>query len=220
MNFELPLFPLNTVLFPGMPLQLHIFEDRYKLMIEYCLQENHSFGVVLIDAGQEALGPLAKPHQTGCLAQIAQVEKLDQGRLNISSFGTERFKILHILQESPYLTAEVEKFPLVTLESERTRQASDRLLPFLEQYLSLLAVVSDIELDFSQIPDNPVELAYISSYLVQTSNEQKQILLEMERTYELLDQLRVVYRREIALMRVMAADIDDSQADSISFSQN
>ena len=54
---ELPLFPLNTVLFPGMPLGLHIFEDRYKLMIGQCVQERRPFGVVLIRSGQEALGP-------------------------------------------------------------------------------------------------------------------------------------------------------------------
>jgi Lon protease-like protein len=56
--FELPLFPLNTVLFPGMPLTLHIFEDRYKRMIRTCLKTRQPFGVVLVRHGQEAFGPL------------------------------------------------------------------------------------------------------------------------------------------------------------------
>ena len=78
--FELPLFPLNTVLFPGMPLTLHIFEDRYKLMIGKCIQERQPFGVVLIRRGLEALGPVADTHSVGCMAFIRQVERLEQGR--------------------------------------------------------------------------------------------------------------------------------------------
>ena len=69
--FELPLFPLNIVLFPGMPLSLHIFEDRYKLLIGKCLQERQPFGVVLIKKGIEALGPLAEPHHIGCTAFVS-----------------------------------------------------------------------------------------------------------------------------------------------------
>lgn len=220
MPFELPIFPLNTVLFPGMPLHLHIFEERYKLMMEHCLQENQTFGVVLIAEGQEALGPLAKPHQTGCVARIAQVEKLEQGRLNLNSFGVERFRILRITQDTPYLTAEVETFPLVTLDEQPTGQAVSKFLPYLEEYLSLLATISENELDPSQFPDNPMELAYISSYLVQTSPDVKQLLLESKTTFELLEYLRNVYRKEIALLRVMVANSGDAGASGVSFSQN
>ena len=85
--FELPLFPLNTVLFPGMPLPLHIFEDRYKQMINNCLEEKEPFGVVLIRNGKEALGPLAQPHSIGCTARIVEVQKLSDGRMNITSVG-------------------------------------------------------------------------------------------------------------------------------------
>src|SRR5512147_2655499 len=91
--YELPLFPLNTVLFPGMPISLHIFEPRYKLMIEQCIQIAQPFGVVLIREGVEALGPSAEPHQIGCSAQITQVERLEDGRMNIVAVGVERFQI-------------------------------------------------------------------------------------------------------------------------------
>ena len=89
----LPLFPLNTVLFPGMPLGLYIFEERYKLMMAQCLQEEQPFGVVLIAQGKEAMGPAAEPHPVGCTAVITEVQKLNDGRMNIVAVGQERFHI-------------------------------------------------------------------------------------------------------------------------------
>jgi len=97
---ELPLFPLNSVLFPGLALHLHIFEERYKRMIEYCIAQDQSFGVVLIKRGMEALGPIAEPYSIGCSARIHNIQKLDQGKMNIIIIGEERFKILYIDQVS------------------------------------------------------------------------------------------------------------------------
>ena len=74
--YELPLFPLNVVLFPGMPLPLHIFEDRYKEMIADCIRENRPFGVVLIEEGSAEHGPAARPVAIGCTAEIAQVQEM------------------------------------------------------------------------------------------------------------------------------------------------
>ncbi|HQF70729.1 MAG TPA: LON peptidase substrate-binding domain-containing protein, partial [Promineifilum sp.] len=68
--YELPLFPLNLVLFPGMPLPLHIFEERYKEMVADCLRENRPFGVVLIAEGRAEGGAPARPHVVGCTAEI------------------------------------------------------------------------------------------------------------------------------------------------------
>src|SRR5215207_7429183 len=109
---KLPLFPLNTVLFPGMPLSLHIFEDRYKEMISRCLQDNTPFGVLLIKEGVEALGPLAQPHSIGCTAQITQVQPLDEGRMNLIAIGHERFKLLSLDYALPYLMGDIERFPM------------------------------------------------------------------------------------------------------------
>ncbi len=67
---KIPLFPLKTVLFPGMPINLHIFEERYRLMINRCIDEQLPFGVVLIQKGEEALGPFwPNSHQVGCTAE-------------------------------------------------------------------------------------------------------------------------------------------------------
>lgn len=83
---KLPLFPLNTVLFPGMALRLHIFEPRYRLMVADCLANGGLFGVVLIRSGRE-VGEPAVPHSVGTTAHISGAERLPDGRLNIEVFG-------------------------------------------------------------------------------------------------------------------------------------
>src|SRR4029450_7854046 len=96
------LFPLNTVLFPGMPLPLHVFEERYKLMVGRCLEEERPFGVVLIRTGQEGGGP-AVPHRVGTTAEIATAKHLDDGRMNLLVVGQERVRIRELVRQEPYL---------------------------------------------------------------------------------------------------------------------
>ncbi|MEM7800244.1 MAG: LON peptidase substrate-binding domain-containing protein, partial [Chloroflexota bacterium] len=109
-QYDLPLFPLNTVLFPGMPLALHIFEERYKLMINTCVSEGKPFGVVLIKNGREA-GGSAEPYSIGCKASISQLQPLRDGRMNLVANGEDRFKIHTISNEKPYLVGKVEDLP-------------------------------------------------------------------------------------------------------------
>src|ERR1700757_4702903 len=97
-RMKLPLFPLNTVLFPGMALPLRIFEPRYRLMIEECLTSGGSFGVALISSGRE-VGDPAVPHRVGTSARIAGAERLSDGRLNIEVVGQERFHILDLYHD-------------------------------------------------------------------------------------------------------------------------
>ena len=103
---SLSLFPLNLVLFPGMPLPLHIFEERYKSMIGECRDTEQPFGVVLIKEGLE-VGEPADPFMTGTSARIIQVDQLDDGRMNILTQGDRRFQVMEITQKVPYLVAQV-----------------------------------------------------------------------------------------------------------------
>ncbi len=96
-NISIPLFPLNTVLFPGQVLPLHIFEERYRRMIGQCIEKSWPFGVTLIQEGEE-VGGLAKPFKVGTTARVTQVERLDDGRLNIISVGEMRFRIASLDQ--------------------------------------------------------------------------------------------------------------------------
>ena len=92
---DLRLFPLNSVLFPGMRMPLHIYEERYRVMIRECVEEDAPFGVALIKSGPE-VGSGAIPHDVGTTARILQVEYLDDGRMNIFTIGEQRFRTLAI----------------------------------------------------------------------------------------------------------------------------
>src|SRR5687767_2937944 len=104
---EMPLVPLNIVLFPGGLLPLHGCQERYKLVINRRLEDEKPFGIVLIKYGQEAGGP-AVPFETGTSAAIAKTQALPEERLNLIVLGQERFRIVRLTQQNPYLVAEVE----------------------------------------------------------------------------------------------------------------
>jgi len=211
--FELPLFPLNTVLFPGMPINLHIFEPRYKLMIEQCLQNDEPFGVVLIHKGTEAQGPLAEPYPIGCTAQITQVERLDGGRMNILAVGLERFQIRSLNHDEPYLVGTVELMPLDEHNEPVIERAGHRLRPWVERYLAVLSqVADDVHLDPDRLPDDPLALAYLAAALLQIPSDQKQTLLAAEGAADFVTTVRTVYRREVALLSaIVARDTIDMQ---------
>jgi Lon protease-like protein len=95
----LPLFPLDLVLLPGVPLPLHVFEPRYKEMIAECLDEKKPFGVVRASSNGVA--------EIGCTAEIVEVTKrYDDGRMDILTRGVERFEVLQLHEERMFLEAE------------------------------------------------------------------------------------------------------------------
>jgi Lon protease-like protein len=104
---ELPLFPLNAVPSPSATLPLHVFEQRHKSLMSHRLEQRQPFGVVLIRSGSE-VGEPAQPLDIGTTARIARVQELAEGRMNVLSVGDQRFRILHLLRQCPYLLDEVE----------------------------------------------------------------------------------------------------------------
>src|ERR1700730_14638753 len=103
----LPLFLLRTVLFPHMPMSLHVFEDRYQEMMRDCLDAGSSFGVVAIREGREVGGD-AVPRAVGTLARIVHVERLPDGRMNLFITGASRFRVVRPVSCKAYARAEVE----------------------------------------------------------------------------------------------------------------
>ena len=206
MTYELPLFPLNTVLFPGMPLPLHVFEDGYKEMVQVCLDEKRPFGVVLIQSGVAEGGPVADPYEVGCVAEIAEVQELENGRLLIMAIGTERFRIISLDHRLPYLMGEVETLPFQEESQEAVEQFADELTPWLLEYLIFLADLGQVEFDPSQIPDNYEQLVYLASAVIQLPAEEKQAILENEKATTLLRKLIAVYREEVTLLRLKPKD--------------
>jgi Lon protease-like protein len=214
----LPLFPLNTVLFPGIPLTLHIFEERYKLMMGECLRTKGPFGVVLIRKGLEALGPLAKPHTIGCSARIIQVQHLEDGRMNITAVGLERFRIHNLYRDLPYLVGEVEDYPLQQEGVQGMQRAAARLQPWVLRYLQTLAEAGDVQVAADDLPDDPQAMAYLAAYVLQVPQATKQELLSQAKAIQLLRKIRRLYRQEIALLGALLAD--HPQSDPAPFSLN
>lgn len=202
--YSLSLFPLNTVLFPGMPFQLHIFEPRYRLMIRRCLDNNQPFGVVLIQQGQEANGPLASPMKIGCAARIIQMKPLDDGRMNLTALGDDRFRILHLNYDLPYLSGEVESLPLERPHSldivRGVRQLSRWVLDYL-RLLNLSQPESSLNPAEMQLPEDPLMMLSLSASMLQIPSAEKQPLLEVTYAAEMLAQLFRIYRRETAMLR-------------------
>lgn len=201
--YEIPLFPLNTVLFPGMPLPLHIFEERYKAMISWCTSTKRPFGVSLIRSGVAEGGPLADTHPIGCTAQITQVQSLSQGRFFIMSIGHERFRIISVNHERPYLMGQVEQYPLIPESGAALQGAVQTLHPLVIDYLSVLADLGQVEFDISQIPNDHRSLPYLAASIIQIPTEQKQTLLATDRASTMLAELYSIYREQTAILRLM-----------------
>ncbi len=163
---ELPLLPLNTVLFPGATLPLHIFEERYKQMVGRCLEERSPLGVLLIRKGNE-VGEPAEPFEVGTIAHIARVRHLEQGRMNLICRGGQRFRVLKVVREEPYSVAEVETLASADdAESETAGLANTAAALFAEYYRLYLALSNQWARSI-EMPRQPAELAdFIASRLV------------------------------------------------------
>lgn len=205
--YEIPLFPLNVVLFPGMPLPLHIFEERYKVMITDCIRDNQPFGVVLIEEGLPEEGDLARPVAIGCTAEIAQVQPLDQGRMLIMTVGRERFRVVKVEDhDKPYLMGVVESAPLEITDEEWQENGADVLEPLVIEYLNKLARVGTLEIEPDQIPSDPEGLVYMAATLIQIPVHEKQALLAIDKATVLTRRLRNIYHRELALMKTIPGE--------------
>ena len=100
------MFPLGSVLFPSMILPLHVFEPRYRALVDDCVADNGEFGVVLIERGSEVGGGDVRT-DVGTVAQVLEIERFDDGRCALAAVGTRRFRVDRWLDDDPYPRAEV-----------------------------------------------------------------------------------------------------------------
>lgn len=199
---DLPLFPLNTVLFPGMTLPLHIFEPRYLWMINECLQGNRQFGVVLATPHPEIEG-MASAHNVGTSALITQVERLEDGRMEIVTAGLERFRVLDWLRSEPYHVGRIEPFPLEDTQSPQLVGLVRTASSFFVRYLRLAGEVLGTVIRIESPPRDASTLAYMMAIALQVSNEEKQQLLSIPSLPTLLWREAVILSREEALLTRM-----------------
>jgi Lon protease-like protein len=193
-----------------MQLKLHIFEERYKKMINACIEEQKPFGVVLIKDGIEALGTMATPHTVGCTAQITDLQRLPYDRMNIVATGQQRFRISKITKTNPFLVADVDYFSPAVDNENQTNQYARLLRPLVIEYLDILSRVEEINFNKSQIPRAPRAIAQVASILLQAENEKKQELLSIQRLSLLMRQLVEIYNLETMLLNVRISPPDDT----------
>lgn len=174
---EIPLFPLNSVLFPGMTLPLHIFEERYKQMIGLCRENERPFGVVLIRVGEE-VGGQAEPFQIGTTAHIGSLEELDEGKLNIICEGGQRFRIASTLSREPYLVGEVELLATTIEDVDRAKKLTVKTRDLFAEYLGLYLAASNQWARSVEMPMDPNGLADFIGARLPIDNRTKQRLLE------------------------------------------
>jgi Lon protease-like protein len=197
----LALFPLNTVLFPGMPLPLHIFEERYKLMIGRCIEEERPFGVVLIQEGPE-VGGTATPHAVGTTAHIATAKRLDDGRMNLIAVGQQRFRIVEVVREEPYLIARVEM--LADQEpSDEVGSLAEEVRAAVVTYLRDLFTLLEQPQGELDMPTEPGRLSLVVAAVLQIPMVERQALLEMTDVAARLQQEREWLARENENQRML-----------------
>jgi Lon protease-like protein len=199
---DLPLFPLNVVLFPGMVLPLHIFEPRYLEMVNRCLVEEIPFGVVLIHEGHE-VGGTARPWSVGTAARIIRVEREDDERLNIVVVGAQRFRILELDHSRSYLSAKVSHFPVVNGSTRAAQGLVHKVRPKIVEYVELLSKASQTRLKLDRLPEDPTTLAFLVAIALQVNTQDKQRLLELPGIPEMLDRERFLLSFELLLLQHM-----------------
>ncbi len=219
---ELPLFPLHTVLFPHARMPLHIFEPRYREMIERCLRENLAFGIVRIKEGVEVGGDVT-PSAVGTLAHIIAIDRLPDGQSNIVVKGLARFKLVSFAATRAYLTGQIQVLPDETVDQTRIewlRVAAARLF---ETYIRAVQAISEQDASDPsaelQLPDDATVLSYLIASILPINLADKQSLLEMSQTAARLQSEIPLIHREQTLLRLVSTP-SDAIRDQGSFSLN
>lgn len=175
---EIPLFPLpEVVLFPGCLLPLHIFEQRYREMVNDCLDQDLSFGILNVDPGTR------QPANVGCSADILEVQKLPDGRMNILTIGRNRFKVKDYKYDRSYLIGVIEWIEDKDQESDELDALAKNMKQLLEDVVRLSAKLADKNVEFpDDLPSAPQELSFWVAGSFPGLPDEQQVLLEMTHT--------------------------------------
>jgi len=174
---ELPLFPLpELVLFPGRPLPLHIFEYRYRIMMNTVLETDKRFGVLMWDPDSEEAA------KVGCCAEILQCQRLPDDRMNVMTMGQQRFRVLEYVREKPYRVGLVEWIEDEPPQKDLKDIAQD-VEKLLRDVVHLYGKLSGQEMDLpDDLPDLPRELSYWVGHTLNGVHQEQQNLLELQDT--------------------------------------
>ncbi|GIJ31802.1 LON peptidase substrate-binding domain-containing protein [Micromonospora sediminimaris] len=217
MTARLPVFPLATVLFPGLVLPLHIFEERYRALVRHlvALPEGapREFGVVAIRRGWEVASGAGQDmsgsgevtlHEVGCTAELRQVTELDDGGFDIVTVGRRRFRMGDVDRTSaPYLTAEVQWLPEPDGPDETADLLAARVIAVFRQYLGLIRAEAGQLTE--QLPEDATVLSHLVAATAALTLTDRQRLLAIDGTAARLRAELHLLNREAALLRQVRA---------------
>jgi Lon protease-like protein len=188
---ELPLFPLPVVLFPGMPMPLHIFEPRYRQMLTDISVQNNLFGLSYFDAGSSEKEVPPAGH-IGCVAEITETQGLPDGRSNILAVGIIRYRVEdYVDRNDPYLVVRVSFFEDEEEDSDQLAAGAREVAAMFMRVANSIRVINDERGNLPDISDTePQRLSFLVAAAMEIETETKQELLELRSTAERLTRLR------------------------------
>lgn len=193
---EMPLFPLNTVLFPYASVQLHVFEERYREMVRHCMAEDRPFGIVLIRSDSEADGP-AEPYLVGTAVRILKVHTYDDGRMDIQVRGERRFRIRKLDESHAYLMGLVE--PVIEHDIDETPETQELLARAREEFeIFVRRLFARGEFSVQVVfPPDALALSFTIANILQMENLDKQRMLETTDTLERVQDLLPIMEQQL-----------------------
>jgi uncharacterized protein len=208
MSETLPLFPLGTVLYPGLLLPLRIFEERYRQLVRDLLAEPEPwrFGVIAIREGRETgAGGVRELYDIGCTATLRQVSELEDGRYDLVTIGTQRFLLMGTDDAKPYLRGEVDMLAEATGDEQGAALAAGFVQEAFRGYLAVLAERGVTQISAPDLPDDPVRLSYlVAASMIIDLRDKQALLAEPDALHRLVTE-RTLLSRETTMLRTLTA---------------
>jgi Lon protease-like protein len=208
MTDTLPLFPLGTVLFPGLLLPLHIFEDRYKELVRDLLDgpEPRRFGVIAIKKGRETgVEGVSSLYEVGCTATLRETEGNDDGGYEVVAVGTQRFRLDALDESRAYLQGEVEFLAEDEGDSAAAGRAAHLVAEAFQAYLDVLTAQGLAQVNVPEVPEEPVLLSYLVAASMIIDLPDRQALLAEPDSLSRLTAERAMLVRETTMLQTLTA---------------
>ena len=208
MSHTLPLFPLGTVLYPGLLLPLHIFEQRYRQLIRDLLDgpEPRCFGVIAIRRGRETgVDGISSLHEIGCTATVRQIQEHDDGRFDLVTVGTQRFQLAGLDHSKPYLQGEVDLLAEDTGDEPAAGLAAQAVHGAFRAYLDALAGRGVTQAAVPELPGEPDALSYlVAASMIMDLRDKQALLAEPDALHRLIAE-RALLSRETMMLRSLTS---------------
>ena len=208
MHEQLPIFPLNTVMFPGVSVPLHVFEDRYRALVHHLLtisdKSMRLFGIVAIREGYEVgQHGVHSVHRVGCVVQMTSVDPYEDGRFDIEVVGRARMRLDGLDTSGEYLVGDVETLPERTEPHPDALGQAERTYATFEEYRRRLSELRGDDVLDGDLPRDPEYLSYSLAATCLLTLTERQELLEASTSLERLVMLRHALREEMRAMRAI-----------------